>query len=104
MGAEDIPGENKVSLGGSDAQIFASDKVHYLHQPLGLIIAETPSLAERAAQLVQVDYSHHQVAVLLDPPLPPSHLHGSSHQPPSSLPHPLNRPLEVHVMSLSKHR
>lgn len=65
VGADDVPGENKVGLGGADAEIFASQKVEYRFQPLGLIIAETPSLAERAAKLVHVEYSHPKVLVTL---------------------------------------
>lgn len=61
MGPEDIPGENKVGLGGMDAEIFASEKTEYLHQPLGLILAESPGLAEKAAKLVEVSYSHPKV-------------------------------------------
>ena len=64
VGPEDIPGENLVGLGGMDAEIFASHKTVYLHQPLGLIVAETPSLAEKAAKLVDVNYSHPKVSLL----------------------------------------
>ena len=63
VGPEDIPGENKVGLGGMDAQIFASGKTEYLHQTLGLIVAESPSLAEKAAKLVEVAYSHPKVCL-----------------------------------------
>ena len=63
VGPDDIPGENKVGLGGMDAQIFASEKTEYLHQTLGLIVAETPGLAEKAAKLVEVSYSHPKVCL-----------------------------------------
>ena len=61
VSAADVPGENLVGLGGMDAEIFASKKAEYLFQPLGLIVAETPKLAEQAAKLVQVAYSHPKV-------------------------------------------
>ena len=61
VGSEDVPGENKVGLGGADAEIFVSQKAEHMSQPLGLIVAETASLAERAAKLVKVEYSHPKV-------------------------------------------
>ena len=65
VGPVDIPGENLVSLGGKDAEIFASQKVEYMFQPLGLIIAATPQLAEKAAKAVKVTYSHPKVSLAI---------------------------------------
>ena len=61
VGAGDVPGENKVDLCGGDAEIFASKKVEYVYQPLGIVVAETPQLAKKAAGLVKVEYSHPKV-------------------------------------------
>lgn len=61
VGAEDIPGSNKVALGGGDAEIFASERTEYIHQPLGLIVATSPQLARHAASLVSVRYSDPKV-------------------------------------------
>ncbi|KAK9807521.1 hypothetical protein WJX72_001412 [[Myrmecia] bisecta] len=52
VGPNDIPGKNQVY----DACLFAEDKVEYHGQPLGLILAENPRAAAKAAQLVKVEY------------------------------------------------
>lgn len=57
VGPEDIPGENFVDMGGNEAQIFASEKTEFVHQPLGVIVAETPQLAKKAASRVTIAYS-----------------------------------------------
>ena len=45
-------------------QVFAEDKVEYVYQPLGIIVAETPALAAQAASLVAVQYSHSAVSLM----------------------------------------
>ena len=45
-------------------QVFSSGKVHYAGQSLGLIVAETPSQAQRAAREVQVRYKDQRAPVL----------------------------------------
>lgn len=62
VAAKDVPGENRVFLGGGDAEIFASERVDYVHQPLGLILADTPEVARKAVALVKVTYSHPKVS------------------------------------------
>lgn len=59
IGASDIPkqGSNNV-LGQSVEAVFAEDKVEWVGQPIGLIIAETRAAAERGAQLVEVSRLH----------------------------------------------
>ncbi|XP_058120344.1 xanthine dehydrogenase/oxidase-like isoform X1 [Anopheles ziemanni] len=59
--AKDIPGENnfmnfKGFMGPHDEEIFCSEKALYHGQPLGLVVADTFNLANRASKLVKVDY------------------------------------------------
>uniref|UniRef100_A0A240PL19 FAD-binding PCMH-type domain-containing protein n=1 Tax=Anopheles epiroticus TaxID=199890 RepID=A0A240PL19_9DIPT len=59
--AKDIPGANnfmyfKHFMGPHEEQIFCSEKVLYHGQPVGLIVAETFNLANRASKLVKVQY------------------------------------------------
>ncbi|BDA48926.1 probable indole-3-acetaldehyde oxidase [Coccomyxa sp. Obi] len=56
IGADDVPGVNKAATGDAEL-LFATDKVEWVGQPIGLIVAESRALATRAAALVQVDYS-----------------------------------------------
>lgn len=57
VGAEDVPGENKVNLALAETELFAFDKVRWQEQPLGVIVATTPEIAQKAAALVEVKYS-----------------------------------------------
>jgi hypothetical protein len=56
--AGDIPGENKVKGGASDSALLASERVEYVGQPLALLVATAPRLAEEAAARVAVEYGH----------------------------------------------
>lgn len=59
--AKDIPGNNSFILIGAivylkEEEVFCSKKVSYYNQPLGLIVAESTALAERAAKKVKITY------------------------------------------------
>ncbi|KAG8313194.1 hypothetical protein J6590_006752 [Homalodisca vitripennis] len=57
--AKDIPGVNSFTSGFPDDEpVFCDDKVLYCGQPVGLVVAETQSLAKRAAAMVQIQYSN----------------------------------------------
>ncbi|EIE21740.1 molybdenum cofactor-binding domain-containing protein [Coccomyxa subellipsoidea C-169] len=58
ISAKDVPGENRVKGGASDAPLFAEDRVEYVGQHIGIIVAETPKQAQSAAALVSVRYGH----------------------------------------------
>lgn len=62
--------------------ILAGDKVLYVGQPVAVVIAEDPYLAEDAAELVTVDYE--ELPVLLDPVEAPgssTKLHAGGNEP-----------------------
>lgn len=59
--AKDIPGKNSFTRLGvfvfvKDEELFCSDEVNYYNQPLGVIVAESTALAEKAAKMVKVTY------------------------------------------------
>lgn len=61
--AKDIPGKNSFLVLGliifvKDEEVFCSDEVSYYNQPLGMIVAESTALAERAATKVKVTYKN----------------------------------------------
>ncbi|XP_063828756.1 uncharacterized protein LOC135078111 [Ostrinia nubilalis] len=61
--AKDIPGENSFQLLGEivfvkGEEVFCSKEIKYYNQPLGIIVAETTALAERAAKKVKVTYTN----------------------------------------------
>jgi hypothetical protein len=61
ISAKDVPGENRVKGGASDAPLFAEDRVEYVGQHIGIVVAETPQQAQKAAALVAVRYGHPKV-------------------------------------------
>ncbi|KAJ3111857.1 hypothetical protein HDU96_005283 [Phlyctochytrium bullatum] len=65
VGAKDVPGvtnsddpHNPNFIGPifKDEELFASEFVYFVGQPIGLIVAETQDVAEAAAKLVHVEY------------------------------------------------
>ncbi|XP_053686622.1 xanthine dehydrogenase/oxidase-like [Sabethes cyaneus] len=59
--AKDIPGANNFMyfpnfMGTDIEEVFASETVAYHGQPIGMIVAESFALANRAAELVQITY------------------------------------------------
>ncbi|KAF9416485.1 hypothetical protein HW555_006152 [Spodoptera exigua] len=67
--AKDIPGHNSFTPTNGrnfpvDEEIFCEKQVKYFNQPLGVIVAETHALAEKAAKMVKVQYKNIRKPVL----------------------------------------
>lgn len=54
--AREIPGKNKVPIVFDDQPLLAEDEVRYVGEPVALVVAEDPRVAERAATAVRVSY------------------------------------------------
>ena len=54
--ASDIPGENSLGPVIRDETLFATESVHYIGQPIALVVAESPEAGRAARELVKVDY------------------------------------------------
>lgn len=54
--AEDVPGTNMHGLIRRDQEVFARERVRYMGDALGVVVAATPKIAERAVQAVVIDY------------------------------------------------
>jgi xanthine dehydrogenase D subunit len=54
--ADDVPGRNRVGLDHDDQPALAEDVVRYVGEPVGLVAADHPEVARRAAKEVVVDY------------------------------------------------
>ncbi|XP_030374469.1 indole-3-acetaldehyde oxidase-like [Scaptodrosophila lebanonensis] len=70
--AKDIPGVNVLGPKLKDAhffkeeeQLFATGTIKFYHQPIGVILADSNALAQRAADLVQVSYEGGEQVELL---------------------------------------
>ncbi|XP_037946122.1 indole-3-acetaldehyde oxidase-like [Teleopsis dalmanni] len=67
--AKDIPGVNSftaASCGYDLEEIFCSEKVKYYDQPLGVIVATSSDIANRATNKVKVIYSSENSEIFLD--------------------------------------
>ncbi|MBC8321635.1 MAG: molybdopterin-dependent oxidoreductase [Bacteroidetes bacterium] len=51
----DIPGVNQIGAIIQDETLFAESEVHYVGQPIALIVAETEKIAQKARDLIYVD-------------------------------------------------
>ena len=54
--AEDVPGNTNYGLEFADQPVLAGDVVRYAGQPVAIVAAETPELAARALERIDVDY------------------------------------------------
>ncbi|XP_063543961.1 xanthine dehydrogenase-like [Cydia strobilella] len=61
--SKDIPGVNSIVRGDfqllfENEELFADDKIYYYNQPVGLVVAETQVIADKAACLVTMKYKN----------------------------------------------
>lgn len=54
--AKDIPGNNQLGAIIKDEPLFAEDELHYMGQPIALIIAENELSARKAKKLITIEY------------------------------------------------
>nr|CAB3267784.1 xanthine dehydrogenase/oxidase-like [Phallusia mammillata] len=52
----DVPGTNEIPIAGELCEVFATSKVTCFGQVIGAVVADTQAHAQRAAQLVKIDY------------------------------------------------
>lgn len=63
--AKDIPGENQIGGIIPDEELFASDKVDFIGQPIAVVIAETQLIAQDAVRKIKIDIN--KLPVITDP-------------------------------------
>lgn len=63
--SKDIPGLNGFGLFTTDQPVLAEDEVNYLGEPVAAVFAETREQAEKARDLIKVDYE--KLIPILDP-------------------------------------
>ncbi len=52
---ENIPGENQIGGILPDEPLFAEDEVHFMGQPIALIVADSERIAKKARELIQIE-------------------------------------------------
>ena len=60
---EDIPGENQIGGIIPDEQLFSSTEVHFVGQPIALIIAESDQIAFEARKCIEIKISKKNIIV-----------------------------------------
>ena len=66
IGAEQIPGPNFVKIIAEDQPIFASEWVHYIGEPILMIVGERLDVLYRLLNEVQVEFEEHQATYTLE--------------------------------------
>lgn len=54
--AQDIPGENQIGGIIQDEPLLAEDEVHFIGQPIAIVVAKTKEKAREALKLIEVNY------------------------------------------------
>ncbi len=64
--ADDLPAENDVSAAAHDEPLLATGTVHFVGQPVFLVVAESHTLARRAARLGVIEYEDLPAILTID--------------------------------------
>lgn len=62
--ARDIPGNNQLGIIIPDEPLFAEEELHYIGQPIALIIAETGLIARKAKKLIIIEFE--ELPIIID--------------------------------------
>jgi xanthine dehydrogenase large subunit len=63
--SKDIPGINQVGGIIPDETLFAEDEVHFIGEPIGIVIADSYETAKKAVNTIKIDYE--KLPVIIDP-------------------------------------
>ena len=63
--AADIPGENQIGPIIADEPLLAEGTVHFMGQPVALVVATSPEAARRGAEHVRIEVE--ELGVIVDP-------------------------------------
>ncbi len=66
VSASDIPAENQVGVIIPDQPLFAEKTVRYIGDSIGLVVAETPEAARKAARQVRISYTEQTPYLSID--------------------------------------
>ncbi|MGI9240832.1 MAG: molybdopterin cofactor-binding domain-containing protein, partial [Verrucomicrobiales bacterium] len=74
--AEDIPGKNLFGFRVEDEEVLASEHVHYVGQPVGILVAKSLAAAKEGKHLVQVKVEEETPIVTIQDALEAKSFHG----------------------------
>ena len=64
--ADDLPHENDVSPSAHDEPLLAAGTVHYVGQPIFLVVADSHLAARKAARMAQIEYRERPAILTID--------------------------------------
>jgi len=64
--ADDLPGENDVSAAAHDEPLLSDGSIHYVGQPIFLVIADSHMAARKAARLAVIEYDELPALLSID--------------------------------------
>ena len=74
--AKDIPGKNLFGFRVEDEEVFASERVHYIGQPVGILLAKSLAAAREAKHLVKVQVEEETPIITIQDALQAGSFHG----------------------------
>ncbi len=75
--AEDIPGTNLFGFRVKDEEVLASSRVHYVGQPVGILLAKSLAAAKEAKHLVRIEVEEEVPIVTIQDALQAKSFHGN---------------------------
>ena len=63
--AKDIPNRNQIGGIIEDETLLAEDEVHFIGEPIAIVIAETVQIARAATKLIEIEFT--ELPVIIDP-------------------------------------
>ncbi|MCW8802794.1 MAG: molybdopterin-dependent oxidoreductase, partial [Ignavibacteriaceae bacterium] len=63
--SKDIPGINQIGGIIPDETLFAEDEVHFVGEPIGIVVADSYETAKKAVNTIKIDYE--KLSVIIDP-------------------------------------
>jgi xanthine dehydrogenase small subunit len=76
VSAQDIPGKNLFGLRVEDEEVLASERVHFVGQPVGAIVARSAHVAREQAWAVEVHVKEEQPILSIDRAIEEKSTHG----------------------------
>lgn len=76
--AEDIPGKNIFGFRNEDEEVLASRRVHYVGQPVGVLVARSYQSARQYAQIVDVQIEEEDPILSMEQAIEAKSIHGRS--------------------------
>lgn len=76
VSAADVPGKNRFGFRVEDEEVLASERVHFVGQIVGVLVAKSPQLARELAAAVRVNVAAEEPVLTIDAAIAADAVHG----------------------------